>query len=360
MAAAANKALNGHKLLVLLGNTFQPEWISELKQLFSGLEIVTVEGCIWNTPAFEEKFPEKEWKDVTILVTGNALPAAHIAPKLEYVQIQSAGANHILQNPLFNSTDVALCTASGVHGPQIAEWVVTTFLAFQHQIPQYIDFQRQKTWHKLDDPVDDAVGQRVGIFGYGAIGRQIARVVKALGMDIHACNLHPRHTPESRKDETYTPAGLGDPEGVFPSKWFSADDTEGLHQFLSSGLDLLVITAPLTDRTRGIISRRELALLAKKKAFVSNIGRGEVIITDDLIDALEEGTIRGAALDVTDPEPLPDGHRLWNTKNLFISPHVSGNSSSYARRVFEVLKYNLIRMSEGKELTNKVDKSKGY
>ncbi|KAM0444384.1 hypothetical protein ACHAO4_010227 [Trichoderma viride] len=325
MTAAANKALSGHKLLVLLGvtgppktllgTTFQPEWISELKDLFSGLEIVTVKGCIWNTPAFEDKFPQKEWKDVTILVTGSALPAAHIAPKLEYVQIQSAGANHILQNPLFSSTDVALCTASGVHG---------------------------------------------GILGYGAVGRQIARVVKALGMDIYACNLHPRLTPESRKDETYTPAGLGDPEGVFPSKWFSADDTEGLHQFLSSGLDLLVITVPLTDRTRGIISRRELALLAKRKAFVSNIGRGEVVITDDLIDALEEGTIRGAALDVTDPEPLPDGHRLWSTKNVFISPHVSGNSSSYARRVFEVLKYNLIRMSEGKELTNKVDKSKGY
>lgn len=126
MAAAANKALDGHKLLVLLGvtgppkillgTTFQPEWILELKELFSGLEIVTVEGCIWNTPAFEEKFPENEWKDVTILVTGSALPAARIAPKLEYVQIQSAGANHILQNPLFSSTDVALCTASGVHG----------------------------------------------------------------------------------------------------------------------------------------------------------------------------------------------------------------------------------------------------
>ncbi|KAH8128476.1 hypothetical protein LI328DRAFT_151342 [Trichoderma asperelloides] len=357
MPPTANKALDGHKLLVLLGVTgppkillgtiFQPEWIAELKELFSGLEIVTVEGCIWNTPAFDQKFPEEEWKTLRSLL-------------LEYVQIQSAGANHILKNPLFNKTDIALCTASGVHGPQIAEWVVTTFLAFQHQIPQYIDFQRQKTWHKLDDPVHDAAGQRVGILGYGAVGRQIARVLKALGMDIYACNLHLRATPESRKDETYTPAGLGDPEGIFPSKWFSAENTEGLHEFLSSGLDLLVITIPLTERTRGIISRTELALLARRKTFVSNIGRGEVITTDDLIHALENGIIRGAALDVTDPEPLPDGHPLWSAKNLFISPHVSGNSSTYARRVSEVLKYNLVRMSEGKELTNKVDRSKGY
>jgi hypothetical protein len=107
MAPTANKNLDGHKLLVLLGVTgppklllgiaFQPEWIAELKELFSGLEIVAVEGGIWNTPAFEERFP-------------------HIAPKLEYVQIQSAGANHIIQHPLFRDTDIALCTASGVHG----------------------------------------------------------------------------------------------------------------------------------------------------------------------------------------------------------------------------------------------------
>lgn len=179
-------------------------------------------------------------------------------------------------------------------------------------------------------------------------------------MDIYACTLHPRTTPESRKDDTYTPEGLGDPEGIFPSKWFSSGDTAGLHEFLSSGLDLLVITVPLTDKTRGVISRTELALLAEKKTFVSNVGRGEVINTDDLIDALDEGIIRGAALDVTNPEPLPDGHRLWSTKNVFITPHVSGNSSAYNRRVYEVLKHNLVRLSEGKELSNKVNRREGY
>jgi phosphoglycerate dehydrogenase-like enzyme len=179
-------------------------------------------------------------------------------------------------------------------------------------------------------------------------------------MDVYVCNLHPRPTPESRRDDSYTPEGLGDPEGIFPSKWFSSRDTAGLHEFLSSDLDLLAITIPLTEKTRGLISRTELALLAKQKTFVSNVGRGEIINTDDLIDALEEGIIRGAALDVTNPEPLPDGHRLWSAKNLFISPHVSGNSSSYTQRVYEILKYNLVRLSEGRELTNKVDRKEGY
>ncbi|KAL7934343.1 hypothetical protein V8C35DRAFT_302328 [Trichoderma chlorosporum] len=370
MALNANKTLEGHKLLVLLGvtgppksllgSTFQSEWVAELKDLFPGLEIVIVEDATWNTSSFQQKFPDKEWKNVTVLVTGSALPAADIAPNLEYIQLQSAGANHVLNHPLIRETDIALCTASGVHGPQIAEWVVTTFLAFQHQIFRYVNLQRQSRWHKLEEPMNDAVQQRVGILGYGAVGRQTARVLKALGMDVYACTLRPRLTPESRRDETYTPAGLGDPEGIFPSKWFSAEDTAGLHEFLSSDLDLLVITIPLTRRTRGLISKAELALLAKQKTFVSNVGRGEIINTDDLIDALEEGVIRGAALDVTDPEPLPDGHRLWSTKNLFISPHVSGDSSAYAQRVYEVLKYNLIRLSQGKDLTNKVNKNEGY
>ncbi|RFU75383.1 d-isomer specific 2-hydroxyacid dehydrogenase [Trichoderma arundinaceum] len=345
MVLTANKTLDGHKLLVLLGVTgppkillgitFQPEWIDELSELFPGLEIVTVESAAWNSQSFHEKFPDKAWKDVTILVTGSALPAADIAPKLEYVQLQSAGANHVLGHPLIRDTNVALFS-------------------------RYVDFQRQATWHKLKDPVHDAVGQRIGILGYGAVGRQIARVFKALGMDIYVCTLHLRLTPESRRDDSYTPAGLGDPEGIFPSKWFSAGDTVGLHEFLSSGLDLLVITIPLTERTRGLISRTELALLAKQKTFISNVGRGEIINTNDLVDALEEGIIRGAALDVTDPEPLPDGHRLWGMKNLFISPHVSGDSSAYAQRVYEVLKYNLVRLSEGRELTNKVNRNEGY
>lgn len=128
-APTANRTLKGHKLLVLAGVTgppkillrmgFEPEWIAELHELFPDLEVVSVEDVEWNTPEFQKKFPDKEWKDVTILVTGSALPAPDIAPKLEYVQLQSAGANHVLNHPLIRDTNVALCTASGVHGYEI-------------------------------------------------------------------------------------------------------------------------------------------------------------------------------------------------------------------------------------------------
>ena len=185
----------------------------------------------------------------------------------------------------------------------------------------------------------------------------------ALGLKVHAYTLHPRPTPESRRDSSWTPEGLGDPLGVFPSKWFSGASKADLHKFLSSGLDLLVIATPLTDNTQHLISAPEFEVLAsvkKGKTYVSNIARGPVIQTDDLIAAVEGGLIRGAALDVTDPEPLPDGHKLFSTKNVIVTPHISGASTAYNTRVLAILDYNLTRLSEGLELTNKVSRKDGY
>ena len=202
-----------------------------------------------------------------------------------------------------------------------------------------------------------------GILGYGAIGRQTARVATAMGMTVHAYTLHPRPTPESRRDDAWAPAGLGDPEGIFPSKWFSGASQADLHAFLKSGLDLLVIATPLTDDTRHLIAKPELEALAsakKGRTYVSNISRGPVIHTDDLIEALEGGLIRGAALDVTDPEPLEDGHRLWSTKNVIITPHVSGASTAYGERALAILRVNLERLSQGAKLVNQVNKKRGY
>ncbi len=202
-----------------------------------------------------------------------------------------------------------------------------------------------------------------GILGYGSIGRQTARVATALGMNVHAYTLHPRPTPESRHDSSWTPPGLGDTEGIFPSRWFSGASTEDLHSFLSSGLDLLVISTPLTSNTKHLLSAAEFAVLAaagKGRTYISNVARGPVVNTDDLIAALEDGSIRGAALDVTDPEPLPDGHTLWGTKNVIITPHVSGASTQYATRLLAILQHNLRRFSAGEELVNKIDRREGY
>lgn len=181
-----------------------------------------------------------------------------------------------------------------------------------------------------------------------------------MGMDVHAYTLHPRKTPESRRDDTYAPPGMGDPEGIFPSKWFSGSSKEELHEFLGSGLDLLVLSTPLTKSTYGLISQEEFDVLGKKQAYVSNISRGQIIDTDALVDALEGDVIRGAAIDVTDPEPLPDGHELWKTKNLIITPHISGATAAYETRFLAILEANLERFSEGRKLMNEVSRKDGY
>ena len=205
-----------------------------------------------------------------------------------------------------------------------------------------------------------------GILGYGSIGRQTARVASAMGMSVHAYTLHARPTPESRRDHGWTPPGLGDPAGSIPCQWFSGASTAELHAFLASGLDLLVVATPLTARTEHLLARREFEVLAEagekrgRMAFVSNIARGPVISTPDLIQALDEGLLRGAALDVTDPEPLPDGHALWGAKNVIITPHVSGATTRYYERVLGILDENLGRLAAGSELVNKVDRARGY
>lgn len=181
-----------------------------------------------------------------------------------------------------------------------------------------------------------------------------------MGMSVHAYTLHPRDTPESGKDHSYSPPGLGDVDGVLPRKWFSGGSTEDLHAFLGSDLDLLVVALPLTPKTTKLISTAEFEVLGKKKTFLSNIARGPIVDSEALYQALENDVIRGAALDVTDPEPLPDGDKLWGAKNIIITPHESGRSVSYKDRTFAILKANLESLSEGKAFMNKVNRKDGY
>lgn len=177
-------------------------------------------------------------------------------------------------------------------------------------------------------------------------------------MDVHAYTLHERATAESRKDDGFVETGLGDPNGLLPSKWFHGKDQ--LNDFLASDLDLLVILLPLTEQTRNMISKEQFALLSKKKTYVCNAGRGPIINTEDLITALDTEQIRGAALDVTDPEPLPSDSKLWGYKNVIITPHCAGNSNHVYERVFKILTYNLERRSKGEQPINKVRKLLGY
>lgn len=178
----------------------------------------------------------------------------------------------------------------------------------------------------------DQVGQRVGILGYGAIGRQIGRMCQAMGMAVTAYTASPKPTPESRRDNGYIVPGTGDPEGTIPAEWYSGTSKEELHAFLGADLDWVVVSVPLTPATKHLLGGKEFEVLSKKKAFLSNISRGDILIQDELIEALKskdkggKGLLRGAALDVTSPEPLPSDSELWRLDGVTITPHISGLS----------------------------------
>ena len=191
-----------------------------------------------------------------------------------------------------------------------------------------------------------------GILGYGGIGRQCARIGQALGMEVYAYTLRERKTPESRKDLTYCVPGTGDLDGLIPTKWFFGSSREDVNHFLAQDLDLLVVSLPLNDATRGLIGPEQFQIMSKKKTFLSNIARGAIVNTDALVDALEAGHIRGAALDVTEPEPLPKGHPLWKAPNVFITPHVAWQSSKYWDNLADLLLKNLERLANGQNVIN--------
>lgn len=122
----------------------------------------------------------------------------------------------------------------------------------------------------------------------------------------------------------------------------------------------MVICLPLTDATRKIIGREELRNMSQKKTFVSNIARGGVVDTDALVEALNEGWICGAALDVTDPKPLPDGRALWSAKNVLVTSHISWQTPHYFSRVLDILEISLDKMAKGESLINVVDREHHY
>lgn len=193
------------------------------------------------------------WRDVTMLVTIFHLPSTlEEAPNLRLVHLACAGVNHIMDTAVYKRPSITITTSSGCASPQIAEWVMMTALALSWDFPYLHEKQQQHRWLRTSGSGRDAhnihnlVGQRMGILGYGSIGRQIARIAVAMGMEVLAYTATPKQTPEARMDHGYVVPGTGDVEGRFPSKWFSGTATSSLHEFLDQDLDVLVLCVPST------------------------------------------------------------------------------------------------------------------
>ncbi|WP_410662441.1 D-2-hydroxyacid dehydrogenase [Amycolatopsis sp. lyj-84] len=264
-----------------------------------------------------------------------AVPGAwHAADGLRWLHIASAGVDPVLF-PGLQASDVVLTNSRGVFDGAIAEYVLGVVLAFAKDFVRSWDLQRRKQWkHRESERIS---GRRVLVVGTGPIGRSIARSLRAAGMSVAGVGRRPR---EDDPD-------FGD---VFSSS--------GLARHLPEA-DYVVAVAPLTEQTKGMFDAEAFAAMKPGARFV-NVGRGELVVTSDLVGALRDGPLGGAALDVFDTEPLPAESPLWSMENVLISPHMSGDFVGWRTTLVEVFADNFRRWRTGEPLRNVVDKQLGY
>lgn len=240
--------------------------------------------------------------------------------------------------------DVLVTNGRGTHGLAVAEHVAALLLAHCKRLPALLGAQRERRW-LTPARTEEICGKTAGVIGLGDLGGSIARVLGALGAVVLGLR---------RGEHPTSPTG---PMNTVPAvaHTYPADR---IAEFLRR-LDVLVIAAPLTDRTRALIGPRELALLPRG-AFVVNVGRGPILREDALLDALESGHLAGAALDVFDDEPLPASSPLWSAPNLIVTPHCADSTEQTDRRCLDLLLEQVRRYRAGLPPRNAVDLARGY
>ncbi len=275
------------------------------------------------------------------------------APALRWVQLLSAGADHALGGGL-RGAPISITNASGVHSVPIAEYTLASMLAWGHRLHLTMRAQSKHEWSRravFMNSVEELRGRTLGVVGYGSIGRETARLAAAFGMKVLAL----KRDPAERRDPGWSPAGIGDPEGSIPQRWFGPEQ----RRELLSASDFVTVTLPLTDVTRKFIGAVEIAAM-KPHAYIVNIGRGAVIDEAALTQALKDKKIGGAGLDVFEREPLPAESALWDVENAILTPHISGDYRGYMDAACELFADNLRRFTAGNPLLNLVDPALGY
>ncbi|HLH63272.1 MAG TPA: D-2-hydroxyacid dehydrogenase [Ktedonobacteraceae bacterium] len=342
-------ASNDKAIVVLCLARLGAGWLERLQQTSPNLRIEKRSPDDWSAISADL------WREVQILYTfGWNLPAPDQVPDLRWVQLYSAGVNQVVNQPLFK-TDVMFTTSSGIHAINIAEYVFTMILAWFHRLPSLLDWQRTGVWspERLSRSVFlpwELWGKTIGIVGYGSIGRQVARLAGAFGMRILAMQRGADH-----RDHGFQFPGVGDPNGSLPARYYTPDQLPAM----LTECDIVVIAVPSTSGTRGMFNQAAFQSM-KNSAFLVNIARGDVCNQADLIQALQEKQIAGAALDVFEQEPLPSDSPLWHLPNVFLSPHISGLTPEYDNRVSMLFAENLRRYLSGQPLYNLVDKEQEY
>ena len=265
-------------------------------------------------------------------------------PEIRWCHSVSAGVGHFLKSGVFDRGDVLLTNSSGAYGLAISEHIIMVTLMLMRRMPKYLKVVEERGWTR-ELRIRSIKGSVTAIVGTGNLGQNAAKRFKALG---------------AKKVIGFSRSGN---RREFFDAVFKVDDFESVMSGRAEEeqIDVLVICVPGTPETEGLLSAERIALLPEK-TFVINVGRGTVIDQEALIDALNEGRLAGAALDVMYPEPLPADHPLWTARNCIITPHISGDMGlpETVDITVDIFCDNLRRYADGRELTHLIDVNAGY
>ena len=280
----------------------------------------------------------KKMAEEADIIIGNIDPdLLEYAKNLEWLQLNSAGADAYVKKGVLPE-EVVLTNATGAYGPGVAEHMLAVLFSIQKKLHLYRDNQNQCEWQD-EGEVMSLRGGCALIVGLGDIGLYFARLLRNFGYRVIGIKRRPGQVPQG-VDELYT--------------------MEHLDELLPEA-DVIFSVLPETKATKNIFNAKRFREMKNSAVFL-NAGRGSAVNTEDLCQALIAGEIYGAGLDVTDPEPLPSQHKLWNMKNVVITPHISGDFHHPATlyRIVDIAAGNLKRYCAGEPLMNVVDRETGY
>ena len=316
---------------VVLDSEADREFVAELRNSFP-----SVNFCQAPTKADQVR----EIPDAEVLF-GAITPAVfEAAGKLRWCHFVGAGFDKLVRgNPAFVASDVVLTNAPGTHAMAMADHVMGMILMFAHRLVDMLDDQRAHRWDvdKYRAQIRELEGTTMGLLAVGSIGRAVAVRAQAFGIRVYGVDLKPMKPPEGVA-EVWT--------------------LEGLERLLRIS-DWLVVTAPLTDGTEGLLNRDRIGQL-KQGSHLIVISRGGIVDETAVVEGLRSGSIAGAGFDAVETEPLPDDSPLWDMPNVLISPHVSGDSPQTWERRYRIFKDNLARYLKGDPLLHICDKRAGF
>lgn len=288
----------------------------------------------------EEPFPSEDLSECNVLFTvglKDNLKILNYLPNIKWIHSISVGLDAMLQEHIIKS-DVIITNSKGCTSIPIAEHTIALITSLARGLHKGFQNQAQKKWENIS--VVDLESSTVGIIGYGEIGYEVAKRCKSLGMSVIGCRRNPE---KNHKQDEPTDKVVG------------LDEVD----YVLQQADFVVLALPSTKDTIHFIDKERLHKM-KKSSYLINVGRGNTIVEEDLIEVLLNGQIAGAALDVFDIEPLPKDHAFWNLDNVMITPHNAYNSSNHVERVMNMFLQNLQRYAEGEPLLNVIDKQLGY